>query len=211
MATQGWTPKEDTASELALRTEATAYLVRLAKGEEQARGQLFEVLYADLKRMAAAQLRGERADHTLQPTALVHEAWLKLIDPKSEAVESKRHFMLLASQAMRRLLVDHARSRKRDKRGGGRRRVELSEQISPADDNDDPFGIEEVHRALEHLEERSERYARIVELRFFCGLSREEAAAALGISRATITREWRIAKALLMNALQEAATKPEPE
>ena len=195
-----------------LRTEVTASFLRLAQGEEEAREKLFELLYSDLKRLAATQLRHERSDHTLQPTALVHEVWMKLIDPKAETVESKRHFLLMASQAMRRLLVDHARTKKREKRGGDRKRVEFPDQLSSPDGERARLDLEAVHHALEQLEARSERYARIVELRFFCGLSQEEAAEALGISRATIAREWRLAKALLTQALKEDdddAARPE--
>ncbi len=185
-------------SDAALREEATTCLLGLEQ-DPASRKRLFEMLYADLKAQAAALLRRERPDHTLQATALVHEAWLKLIAPGSLRTNDRKHFLALAAQAMRRVLVDHARGRGREKRGGPRTRVELDEGVAIAEpDSQDLLAIDE---ALTRLYAQSERLGKLVELRFFAGLSRQDAAEALGISEATATRMWRVAKAELTRQL----------
>lgn len=188
--------------DVALREEATTCLLGLER-DPASRKRLFEMLYADLKAQAAALLRKERPDHTLQATALVHEAWLKLIDPDSLQTNDRKHFLALAAQAMRRVLVDHARGRGREKRGGARARVELDEGVAVAEpESQDLVAIDE---ALTRLYAQSERLGKLVELRFFAGLSREDAAEAMGISEATATRMWRVAKAELTRQLEGGA------
>ena len=176
-----------------------------AQGEsfdEAQRTRLFDLLYEDLRERAAVRFRHERAGHTLQPTALVNEAWLKLSENGEVAAHDRAHLLALASQAMRRVLVDHARGRGRLRRGGDRKREEISAIAAP--DSGDALDLEQLDRALTRLQERSERLARIVEMRFFGGLSREETAEALGVSRTTAARDWRAAKAFLSNELRLA-------
>jgi len=177
--------------------EATSCLQRITQGDRAARNQLFEVLYTDLRAQAAALLRQERAEHTLQPTALVHESWLRLIDQARIEPTSKGHFLALAAQAMRRILVDHARTKKRDKRGGDWARVELADALPSESEGLSHLDLLDIDEGLSHLREQSEHLASIAELRFFGGLSNEETAEALGLSRATVVRDWRVAKALL--------------
>ncbi|HEX6885229.1 MAG TPA: sigma-70 family RNA polymerase sigma factor [Planctomycetota bacterium] len=186
--------------------EATQLLASLKRGEAAASGRLLELIYAELKSLAAAALRGERADHTLQPTALVHEAWLRLVDQTRVEWQGRAHFLGTAALAMRRVLVDHARARGREKRGGGAARVPLEGERIPA-----PTGLDleldvlALDRGLEELARHSERAARVVELRFFAGLSEEDTAEVLGVARATVTRDWRAARAWLSDWLQRGA------
>jgi RNA polymerase sigma factor (TIGR02999 family) len=185
--------------------EATSCLDRASRGEGDARARLFEILYSDLRAQAAAQLRNERAGHSLQATALVHEAWLRLIDPSQVAPNSRSQFLALASKVMRHILVDHARAKNREKRGGGLARVELGEDLAVDRQGDDSMAILDIDEALEHLRAQSEHLAKIAELRFFGGLSNEETAEALGLSRATVVRDWRLAKAMLSSRLRGQA------
>lgn len=186
--------------ELNLRGEATACLLRFASGDRKARDELFEVVYTQLREQASSYLRHEGPGHTLQPTALVHEAWLKLIDQDEVAVKSRGHFLALAAQAMRRIMTDHARTKKRQKRGGAWKRMNLEEGLVVQDDQ----GHEDllaVDQALEKLRQSSEHMAKIVELRFFGALSNEEIAEALGVSESTVVREWRAARAMMSRLL----------
>lgn len=168
-------------------------------GDESAQGKLLDLLYEDLRRLAVARMRQENAQHTLQPTALVHEAFLRLIEQNQVDFQGKQHFLALASMAMRRVLVDHARSRKRDKRGAGQRPDHLA--VEPAASWDDPLRLLAMDEALEKLAAKNPRQARVVELRFFGGLSLEEAAASLGVSRDTVKLDWRFARAWLHKEL----------
>jgi RNA polymerase sigma-70 factor (ECF subfamily) len=163
--------------------------------DEDARAQ-FARVYDELRRLAAAALRNERPDHTLQPTALVHEAYLRLADLPGNAWKDRTHFLALASRAMRRILVDHARTRKALKRGSG--------QVEALDDLDIPFvdpaptvDVVLLDTALNRLGSLDPRQARIVELRFFGGLSVEETAAVVGASARTVKRDWQLARAWL--------------
>lgn len=163
--------------------------------------RLWELVYDTLRGLAATLLSAERDDHTLQPTALANEAYLKLIDQQRASWQDRAHFMAIAAQAMRRILVDHARAQQRAKRGGAWERVELDSDLEVEQGADlDPVA---VHEALERLHTVSERQARIAELRFFAGLSMEEVAQVLGAPLRTAEREWRFGKAWLARALRE--------
>jgi len=186
-----------------LRDEATACLASVAAGDRSARNRLFELVYAQLHDQASSYLKQERSDHTLQSTALVHEAWLRLIDQDRVEVHDRGHFLALAAMAMRRILVDHARGRGRRKRGAAWHRMELEEAAAAAEEETGEFDLLEVDRALDRLQEQSAQLAKIVELRFFGGLAREEIAEALGISRSTVARQWRAAKALMSRLLAD--------
>lgn len=163
-------------------------------------GALSESLYTDLRRIASAHLRRERAGHTLQTTAVVHEAYLKLAGRIDGTLSGKAAFCAAAVQAIRRVLLDHARGRRRAKRGGpAARRVTLSS----GDLLDTPreWDYCDIHDALEELEAIDPRVARVVELRFLCGLTDDETAAALGCARRTVLRDWRFARAWLARRL----------
>ncbi len=164
-------------------------------GRTGAQAELFAVVYAELRRLAASQMGGERADHTLQPTALVHEAFFRLFGANQTPFEHRGHFFSAASEAMRRILVDHARNRLAVKRGGGRRRVELQDVgEEPKDRTEDVLAVDEALKKLASLDPRK---GCLVELRFFGGLTNDEAAAVLGISERTAKRDWSYAKAWL--------------
>ncbi len=188
------------------RDEATASLLRFAGGDRSARDRLFDMVYADLKRQAQAFLSRENVGHTLQPTALVHEVYMRLIDSSQVDPASKHGFLELAAQAMRRILVDHARARLRDKRGGGRKRVEVDEDLLGSSNDVDEAALLSIDDALTELRGQSERLARLVEMRFFAGLGREEIADVLGVSRATVARDWRVARAALTRILDVPET-----
>ena len=153
-----------------------------------------------LRRQAARHLRRERQDHTLQTTALVHEAYLKLVGQRNVRWESRTHFFAIASQAMRRILVDYARARKRAKRGGDDIRLSLAAADQAAGDQQ-AFDLITLDEALKRLAAIDEQQSRVVELRYFSGLSLEETAAILNISRATAAREWNMARAWLHREL----------
>ena len=180
----------------------TALLRAWSAGDEGARDELLPLIYDELRRRAAAHIRRERREHTLQPTALVHEAYLRLVEQKVEW-QNRSHFFGLASEMMRRILVDHARNRKTGKRAGGAIRVELDETVAISEERDIDLVL--LDQALTDLSRLDPRHARIVELRFFGGLNVEETAAVLGISRATVKRDWSMARAWLYWRLREGA------
>ncbi|MFO0828986.1 MAG: ECF-type sigma factor [Phycisphaerales bacterium] len=166
---------------------------------------VLEQMYAELRRLAGSLLRNERVDHTLQPTALVHEAYLKLADETGTRWRDPTQFRALAATAMRRILVDHARGHRAAKRGGAnleRRRVELDE-LTDATPNH-AAELLALDEALARLAELEPRQARVVELRFFGGLTLEEVATVLDVSRATVTNDWAVARAWLSRAMDEA-------
>jgi len=165
--------------------------------EPASTAHLLEVAYAELRSLADAYLSRERADHTLQPTALVNEAWMRLADQADTGWEGRSHFLSIAAIAMRRVLVDHARARQREKRGGGAAREALPTEFPSELELELELDVLALHEGLEVLKQHSERAARVVELRFFAGLSEEEAAEVLGIARATAKRDWRLARAWL--------------
>lgn len=176
-------------------SEVTLLLADVRAGRAGAADRLFPLVYDELRRLAASYLRRERRDHTLQPTALVHEAFLRLVGAEDQRWESRAHFLAVAARAMRRILIDHARGRHAQKRGGKAAKVSLADLDQPAVDRDDYLIA--LDEALERLGRLDERQARVVELRFFGGLTIEEAAAVLGVSHATVERDWNVAKAWL--------------
>jgi RNA polymerase sigma factor (TIGR02999 family) len=185
------------------RSAVTAALVDWGRGAAGAADRLLELIYPELHRIAERQMRRERAGHTLQPTALVHEAYLKLVDQSHVDWRNRAHFLSVAAQAMRRLLVDHARGRDRDKRGGGATLLELDSAAGEAGLAVPGHSVDllALDQALERLAVLDPAQARLVELRFFGGLSVEEAAEALGISTATAGRDFRSARAFLAREL----------
>jgi RNA polymerase sigma-70 factor (ECF subfamily) len=181
--------------------EVTLLLSALTRGDEQAGEKLVPLVYDELRRLARSYMRRERTDHTLQATALVHEAYLKLVEQRSANWQNRAHFFGVAAQLMRRILIDHARGHQRQKRGGEYEKVVLNEALvfSPEQSAE----LLAVDEALERLAKLDERQARVVELRFFGGLSVEEAAAVLDISPKTVKRDWSVAKAWLYADLKE--------
>jgi len=181
-------------------TDVTALLGELTKGNPEAGPKLIPLVYGELRRMAAGYMRRERTGHTLQATALVHEAYLKLLGQHSVDWQNRAHFFAIAAQVMRRVLIDHARSHVRDKRGGGREAVPLDEALVFSPERSMDFLA--LDSALERLAEVDSRQARIVELRFFGGLTVEETAEVLSISPKTVKRDWSVAKAWLHGELK---------
>ncbi len=177
----------------------TRLLLAWTAGDRQALDQMLPLVYDELHRLAAGYLARERPDHTLQPTALVHEAFLRLINQREVDWRNRAQFFGVAAGLMRRILVNHARDRAAAKRGGERERVSLSLVEVPSGGPDvDLIALED---AMERLAALDERKAKVVELRFFGGLSVEEVAEVLGVSRATVEREWSFARAWLFDAL----------
>jgi RNA polymerase sigma factor (TIGR02999 family) len=177
----------------------TELLQAWSDGDLEARDRLLPLIYEDLRRQAAAYLRRERPDHTLRPTALVHEAYLRLADQRHVVWQNRAHFLGLAAQAMRRILVDHARGRGAAKRAGDWARVTLEEDLTPPQPDLDLAALDD---ALHELAAIDPQQARIVELRFFGGLSVEEIGLLLTISPSTVKREWSSAKAWLYRRLK---------
>jgi RNA polymerase sigma factor (TIGR02999 family) len=178
------------------RSDITALLMAWSDGRSEALDALMPKVYADLRRVAAGYMRREAAGHPLQPTALVHEAYVRLVDQKHVQWRNRAHFFGVAANLMRRILVDHARRRRADKRGGDWERVTLVGDEAIAESRKE-IDVLALHEALERLAAFDPQQARIVELRYFGGLTIDETAEVLGISAATIVREWTIAKAWL--------------
>jgi RNA polymerase sigma-70 factor, ECF subfamily len=175
------------------------------RGDEKAAQELFVALYDELRQVAGRLLRREEPGHTLQPTALVHEAYQKLIDPAKLDVNGTTHFRAIAARAMQQVLIDHARGKNRQKRGGGPRgpwhRVALNDaSLGGQSSNVDVLAL---HEALERLRERDAQAARVVELRVFSGLSHKEISGLLGTSERTVKREWAVGRAWLRKELAE--------
>ena len=179
--------------------DVTALLGDWSRGNRSALNQLLPLVYAELRRVAARQLRTERADHTLQPTALVHEVYIRLVDQRQVDWQDRAHFFGVSAQVMRRILVDHARRRGASKRGDGVRCVSIDEAKDVAGASALP--ILALDRALDRLEKLDAELARIVELRAFGGLTIDEAADVLNVSPSTAKRDWRTAKAWLNREL----------
>jgi len=183
------------------RAELTQLLVAWTGGDEKALETLSRAVYDELRRLARNYMRGERPGHTLEATALVHEAFVRIIDWKNVEWKSRAHFFAVASQMMRRILVDHARARRNLKRGGEWKQLSLSAvEFLPENRRTDLLDIDE---ALETLKRVDARKAKVVELRFFGGLTVEETAAVLDVSSDTVLNDWRFAKAWLLRELEQ--------
>jgi RNA polymerase sigma factor (TIGR02999 family) len=181
----------------------TSLLKRVGEGDRAAEDELLRVLYRELHRIARRHMRGERRDHTLQPTALVNEAYVRLLRGASQTWEGRVQFLAAASATMRNILVDHARRRAAAKRGGGRVREENETEAERAlGGGHSPERIMAIDEALSRLGRDAPRKGRIVELRFFVGFTDEEVAQALGISLRTVKRDWALAKAWLYQELR---------
>jgi RNA polymerase sigma-70 factor, ECF subfamily len=179
--------------------DITGILHSWSSGHRDAADELFPLVYDELRRLAQSYLRQERSGHTLQPTALVHEAYLRLVDQTRVNWQNRAHFYGIAAQMMRRILIDHARARATDKRGGAAQRLSLEDaNISVEQDATDLIALDE---ALTSLAKFDERKSRVVELLYFGGLENKEAAEVLGVSEKTIQRDWKMAKLWLYREL----------
>ena len=183
--------------------DLTRILERAQNGDAEADAELLPLVYDELRRVAASKMAHEAAGHTLQPTALVHEAWLRLGGEAQPTWQNRAHFLAAAAEAMRRILVENARRKLRLKRGSGQQRVALQESAiqAPADDEK----ILHVHAALDTLAAEDPGKARIVKLRFFVGLSHTEIAALLGVNEKTVRRHWEVAKVKLFQHIKEGS------
>jgi RNA polymerase sigma-70 factor (ECF subfamily) len=192
----------------------TQLLRDVKDGDKQAVDQLVPVAYAELRRLADSYLRRERSDHTLQPTALVHEAYMRLVGQDQPDYRNRAHFFGVAAQLMRQILVDHARMRNAGKRGGGEAKLGLEAVAQSSDSRPDAFL--DLDRALSKLEERDPRKARVIEMRFFGGLTAEESAKLMDVSVETIRRDLRLGQAWLQRELERVGEnaideKPDPK
>ena len=178
----------------------TELLLEFSKGNQEAVNEIFPLIYGELKKLANNYLRNERVSHTLQPTALVHEAYLKLVDHTRINWQNRAHFMGMAATMMRQILIDHARKHRAGKRGGEHENLSIEESIIivAGEKSMDLIALDD---ALKELAKFDEQKSRIVELRYFGGLSVEETAEVLGVSEITVKRHWRMAKAWLAEAI----------
>jgi RNA polymerase sigma factor (TIGR02999 family) len=183
--------------------DVTRLLVRWSEGDKAALEELMPLVYNELRRLANYYLQRERKDHTLQSTALVHEAFLRLIDQREVRWQNRAHFFGVASQMIRRILVDHARAHQTAKRGGGAYTLALDDALGAEQKRD--LDVVALDDALNSLADLDPQQARIVELRFFTGLTIEETAEAVGVSPATVKRDWNTAKAWLFRELSRGA------
>ncbi len=186
--------------------DVTQLLGELGAGKAQAAEELLPLVYNELRALAERNLRQERPDHTLQATALVHEAYIRLVDSDRIKLRNRAHFFALASQAIRRILVDHARHHNRRKRSGDRGRISLDE--APMLSVEPDVNVLALDEALQRLAEDEPRCAQVVEMRFFGGMTMGQVAELLGLSVATIERDWRVARAWLYRALRKGDTAP---
>ena len=191
----------------ASRPQITERLIAWNSGDDAARDDVIRVVYDELRSMANRYLRLERPDHTLQPTALVHEAYMRLIDQTQVNWQNRAHFFGVAAQMMRRILVDHARTKQRDKRGGPAPKLSLDEAIGASTER--AADLVALDAALESLTQIDQRKGRVIELRFFGGLSVEETAEVLDVSPQTVLRDWKLAKAWLYQEMK-SVTHDEP-
>jgi RNA polymerase sigma factor (TIGR02999 family) len=182
-------------------SDVTHILDRVQLGDPKAAEELLPLVYEALRQLAARKMAGEAAGHTLQPTALVHEAWLRLVRTPDQTWQNRTHFFRTAAECMRRILIDHARRKQQVRHGGGLDRVSL-EGLDLADDHDGQRLLQ-VNEALERLAAEDAAKAEIVKLRFFAGLENREIAALLGVSERTVERAWRFAKAWLLAAFNQ--------
>jgi RNA polymerase sigma-70 factor, ECF subfamily len=188
--------------------DVTSLLNELAAGDQEAAAKLVPLVYEELHRLAARRRRHERPDHTLQTTALVHEAYMKLAAQRDAKWQNRAQFFGVASQVMRRILVDYARGQQRIRRGGKQQKVSLDDALLVSPDRTEE--VLSVHESLSRLETLDGRQARIVELRYFGGLTVEEIAEVVGISTKTVMRELKVAKAWLYGDLKDRCADPVP-
>ena len=186
--------------------EVTQLLVRAGEGDPSVAEDLLPLIYDQLRRLAERQMADEPAGHTLQPTALVHEAYLRLIGDEPVSWNSRGHFYGAAAQAMRRILVERARRHGRVKHGGNRRRVGMD--VAEAFDEASRTNLLAIDEALSRLQEEHERPSEVVMLRYFAGLSEEETASALGVSRRTVHGDWKFARVWLLKQLRDRDEAP---
>ncbi len=179
----------------------TQLLLKWSEGDEASLNQLTPLVYDELRRLARSYLRRHAFRHSLQPTVIVHEAWLKLVDQRQVTWQNRAQFFGLAAKVMRDLLVDHARERQARKRGGDQARVSLSVAAGYAGPEVEEIDLLALDEALHRLAATNARRSRVVELRFFGGLTGAETAAALGVSEGTVERDWNLARAWLYNEL----------
>ena len=187
--------------------EITVLLRRAGAGDAAAADALMPLVYDELRRIARGKMAGERRDHTLQPTALVHEAYFRLVEQTRVEWRDRAHFFGVAAAAMRRVLVDHARARLAAKRGDGAAVLSLDE-LEPAADEAKLEEVLFVHAAIDRLEELDAKQARVVEMHYFGGLTMQEVADALGVSRRTVHRDWAMAKSWLQREASGNPTSP---
>jgi RNA polymerase sigma factor (TIGR02999 family) len=182
-------------------SDVTRILDAIGHGDSQAADQLLPLVYRELRRLAAQKMASETPGHTLQPTALVHEAWLKLVGQENRKWQDKNHFFAAAAEAMRRILVDNARRKRTQRHGGGQQRVGL-EEVNIAVENDEQLLA--VNEALEKLAAKDKEKAELVKLRYFVGMTIEEAAQVLGISEGTAKRHWAYSRAWLAEEIRKS-------
>jgi len=182
--------------------EITVCLKAWSGGSREAADRLMQIVYQEMRKLAASYLQKQRSDHTLQPTALVHEAYLKLIDASQINWQDRAHFFAVAAQTMRNILVDHARAVAADKRGGGAQKIALDEVVGLSENHE--VDLIDLDEALQLLARQDETQSRIIELRFFGGLTIEETAEVLKISPATVKREWAMARAWLFRQINSS-------
>ncbi len=187
------------------KPDITRMLRDCGDGDDSVIDSLLPVVYDELKRLAESHLQRERPDHTLQATALVHEAYLRLVDQTRVEWRNRAHFFALAAKAIRRILIDHARGKKRDKRGGGRKALSLDSALTICQD-ETATDLLELDDALTRFAENDPGKARVVEMRFFGGLSNEETAAILGVTSRTVERHWQYARAWLYREMTSSGT-----
>ena len=178
----------------------TQLLRQLAVGDEDVMPRLIDLVYSELRAIAYSRMRQERSGHTLTPTALVHEAYVRLSNAEGLACENRAHFLAVAAQAMRRILVDHARAKKAACRGGNAQQVNVEDLNLPAPCSDDQ--VLALDDALARLAELSPRQCRVVEMRYFAGLTEEQTAEVLGVTRRTVCRDWLVARTWLQGQIR---------
>jgi RNA polymerase sigma factor (TIGR02999 family) len=188
------------------RADITGLLVAWRNGDEGALAQLMPEVHGELHRIARRCMRGERAGHSLQATALVNEAYVRLVDTRQVRWQDRTHFLAVSARLMRRVLVDHARARLYQKRGGGAPKLTLTDGLAGSDEQ--PQDVIALHDALDALAKFDERKSRVVELRVFGGLTVEETAHVLGVSADTIMRDWKLAKTWLLREIEGRGTAP---
>ena len=184
------------------KSDITGLLNRMAGGDKEAEARVIAVLHPELKRLARACMRSERRDHTIQPTGLVAEAYMRIVAGQDHSWQNRVHFFAVAARIMRHFLVDYAKARLANKRGGGVKKLSLDPELIP--DNFSFLEIVELDRAIDDYAKIDERGARVVELRFFAGMGVEETANVLGVAERTVKRDWQTARVWLFNELKPA-------